>query len=57
MSERNEVQGTRNAAAEKTNVVFRRRLTCDSRLSAAAEAIVAVYSEVASTAQRSNSPA
>jgi len=33
-------QGARNAVAEKTNAVFRRRLTCNSRLSVAAEAIV-----------------
>ncbi|PKO24993.1 MAG: hypothetical protein CVU35_06450 [Betaproteobacteria bacterium HGW-Betaproteobacteria-8] len=33
-------QGVRNAVAEKTNEVFRRRLTCDSRLSAAAGVIV-----------------
>jgi|GEM_PF-2000646 len=33
-------QGARSAAAEKTSAVFRCRLTCDSRLSAAAEAIV-----------------
>jgi hypothetical protein len=42
MNERDEVQGTRNAAAEKTNVVSRRRLTCDCRLSVATEAIVCV---------------
>ncbi len=32
-------QGARHAAAVKTNEVFRRRLTCNSRLSVAAEAI------------------
>jgi len=33
-------KGARNEVAEKTNAVFRRRLTCNSRLSVAAEAIV-----------------
>jgi len=31
-------KGARNATAEKTNAVFRRRLTCGSSLSVAAEA-------------------